>query len=516
MSPDTILLRGWPAFYWTLGAGLVMSLGYRPYGHWSFTVLGLAAYFAAIRNRSAKSVFVISLLFVFAWCGTLWWWVGHSVGLVSVWLLLTSIEAVLVGFGMSATALWRNRLKPWMEPFLYAFLWIGWEQIRASFPLSGFAWLTTAVGGVDGPWSFAIHWLGEVGTGIVIALLSWLVSRLFTRDTASLWRLNAVAVSALLLLSSFILPGPAAPVAAQHLRVGVVQGGVAPPWQRSFANPGEVTKDAMTIIKASLDRGDKLDFYLMGETAYDRDPRVNGVTAELLRRATEGTNIPVVGGTNRYYRQGDVLVRANEIFISRGGRSIDTPEGGASVIYDKQIPVPYGEYIPLKSISLVLAPQLQEYIIDVIPGEGAPILDVPLDENKVRLAVGLCYEVAYARHMARGVKDGGELLYVPTNNTSFLNSDNSYQQLQILRLRAIESQRWGVQASINGISAVVDATGRVVGQTELNRSGFLAEDVGRYQHLTFAVKSAGIQYWLIVGLGLACWIAGVWSRKNGF
>ena len=57
------------------------------------------------------------------------------------------------------------------------------------------------------------------------------------------------------------------------------------------------------------------------------------------------------------------------------------------------------------------------------------------------------------------VRDGAEILVLPTNDSWFTDSAAVYMHSSQARLRAIESGRWIVRAADTGISSVIDPRG---------------------------------------------------------
>ena len=60
---------------------------------------------------------------------------------------------------------------------------------------------------------------------------------------------------------------------------------------------------------------------------------------------------------------------------------------------------------------------------------------------------------------------GAQLLTVPTNNATFGNSDMTYQQLAMSRVRAVEHGRAVVVSATTGVSAMITADGAVQQET---------------------------------------------------
>ena len=65
------------------------------------------------------------------------------------------------------------------------------------------------------------------------------------------------------------------------------------------------------------------------------------------------------------------------------------------------------------------------------------------------------------------MRDGAQAIVVSTNNRSYHRSGNSEQHLANGQMRAAETARPVLQASVSGISAVIDPDGTVHDRTDL-------------------------------------------------
>ena len=87
-----------------------------------------------------------------------------------------------------------------------------------------------------------------------------------------------------------------------------------------------------------------------------------------------------------------------------------------------------------------------------------------------RLAVLICFETLFsdvARSNVLAEGDPAQLLLALTNDASFRDSAEPAQHLAQSRLRAVETGRWTVHASLSGSSAFVDPLGVVYDETEV-------------------------------------------------
>jgi apolipoprotein N-acyltransferase len=125
-----------------------------------------------------------------------------------------------------------------------------------------------------------------------------------------------------------------------------------------------------------------------------------------------------------------------------------------------------------------------------------------LDVGSIRLADVICFEVAYDDLVRDGVREGGQLLVVQTNNATFGYSDESVQQLAMSRIRAVETGRAVVHISTVGVSALIAPDGSV-----LTGSGLFTEDalhaaLPLRTEQTLAVRLGAVPELALAALGL--------------
>ena len=133
------------------------------------------------------------------------------------------------------------------------------------------------------------------------------------------------------------------------------------------------------------------------------------------------------------------------------------PATGAGDRYTKRHPVPFGEYVPFRSVFLRynFFDRLRDVGRDMLTGTR----DEPLDVGGVQVADAICFDVAYDDGINAQLNRGAELLVVQTSNATFIRTDQIDQQFAISRVRAIETGRWTAVATTNGVSGVI-APGR--------------------------------------------------------
>ena len=174
--------------------------------------------------------------------------------------------------------------------------------------------------------------------------------------------------------------------------------------------------------------------------------------------------------------------------------------------YDKVRLVPFGEYVPLRSTVERFSDELPAR--DVRPGtsDEPAVVETPLGP----LGVSISWEIFFDHRARDAIGDGdGLVLLNPTNGSSYWLTVVQSQQIASSRLRAIETDRWVVQAAPTGFSAVVTPSGEVVERTGISESRVIQTTVELRHGDTLAVRlgawpvavAAALTLSLALGLG---------------
>jgi apolipoprotein N-acyltransferase len=150
-------------------------------------------------------------------------------------------------------------------------------------------------------------------------------------------------------------------------------------------------------------------------------------------------------------------------------------DGGLRGRYDKIHLVPFGEYVPLKSMFYFMQSITQE-VSDFSPGGEFLVVDTPAG----RMNAIICFEAVFPDLVRRFVTEGSQLIVNMTNDGWYGDSAAPYQHLAMARWRAVENRRYLLRAANSGISAIVDPTGRILASTRLLRKDIC---IGRFDFI---------------------------------
>ena len=432
-------------------AGVAAALAFEP-THWVLLLpLAVAAVtLLAARAPRLRAGFWIGFVFGTAFMLVLLPWL-QVIG-VYAWIPLAVIEGLFYGLaGLATVAVVRL---PWW-PVWAATAWVGVEALRAVVPFGGFPWGRLAFATEDTPVASVFAYVGAPGATFVVALLgttlAWAVLRF--RRTPVRAVLGVVGALALAGVAAVV---PWDPTSADdpEVTVAAVQGNVPGEGLEAFAERRVVLDnhvDATLALGRRVDAGTakQPDLVIWPENSSDIDPYTDPSARAAVAAAVEAVGAPLLMGAV----VGD---RVDEGWFNRA--IVWSTDGRPGAYYDKTHPVPFGEYIPFRSFLAPRIPALDQIPNDMVRGTRPGVLRV----GPAEVGVLMCFEVAYDGLLRDLVDDGADVIVVPTNNATYTGTGQVEQQFAMSRLRAIETGRYVVVASTNGISGVVAPDGSVV------------------------------------------------------
>jgi len=273
------------------------------------------------------------------------------------------------------------------------------------------------------------------------------------------------------------------------------------PWVRPHDRVPETGGPQLTIVQPNISQADKyapgydaINFAKLAmnsRPAPDQDPRL------LLWPEAALPDYLEDGYPYRYYQfqpgesaagarrrlttlmgEGDVLVTgANRLVIEKGQlvaarNSVSALDSKGKLLghYDKAHLVPYGEYLPIPWLLRPLGlARLVPGDLDFWPGPGAQTLTVKVGGRPVKVGMQICYEIIFSGQTVDR-KSRPDFIFNPSNDAWF-GTIGPPQHLAQARLRAIEEGLPVVRATPTGISAVIDADGRIVESLPLGKTG---------------------------------------------
>jgi apolipoprotein N-acyltransferase len=470
-------LGGWRRRGAALGFGLLAAAALPPVH--ALPLLWIAfpgLYFLLQGTRSAWSGFWVAWWFGFGYfLGGIYWlaWPFTLDMARFGWMIpfavfgLSALQAIFIGLAGALARL--TRMSGPAGIVILAVAWAALELARGHFGnvFAGFPWNLLAISWVAvEPMLQSASIVGAYGLGGLTVLIATAPAMLAdsTRSAAARrgWTVGALALLAALWIGGTMrLAGaPQEPVA--NVRLRLVQGNVEQSlkWQEGRR---EATFDLYLRLTASPGF-DRVTHVVWPETAIDYrfetdipQVRLEGARLQRIAAAIPPQGALLMGAIRdkdrRYYNSFHVVA----------------PGGKVTATYDKNELVPFGEFVPMRPVLRTLGVEkLAHGAGDYSAGPGPATLDVPGAPATSPL---ICYEAIFPGHIDRADRPGW--LVNVTNDAWFGLTSGPYQHFASARLRAVEAGVPLVRAANTGITAVVDAYGRVTARMAIMTTGVL-------------------------------------------
>jgi len=131
--------------------------------------------------------------------------------------------------------------------------------------------------------------------------------------------------------------------------------------------------------------------------------------------------------------------------------------------FDKQILVPFGEFVPLRNLF-----GFMEFISGSFDfSEG--IVERNLQLNNIKILPVICYEILFFWELLHKSNINSDIIVNITNDSWFGDFSGPYQHFYFAKLRAAEFNKTLIRVSVNGISAGIDNFGKVTKFSKLNQ-----------------------------------------------
>ena len=492
--PTPLLTIRWAALCAVAG-GLVGVFAFPRFGVWPLAFVSVALLSVAVRGRRARTGGWLGYLYGLAFLLPLLHWTGIYVG-AAPWLILCVAFAAF--YALLGAAL------PILDRLAAGPLWVGaaWvlqELLRDRIPFGGFPWGRLAFSQAESPvkWFAAVGGAPLVTFAVAVAGGALAALPVVLRPVRLRPAMAAAGVAVMVPLLGLLLSWPLAPAgysSGRTLTIAVIQGGL-PDLGLQFESRAEqvldnhvrLTMQLATDINAG--RVTRPDLVLWPEDASDVDPFRNRGAYDKIDNAVKAVGVPVLVGA---ILDGPGPNRRRNVGI------LWSPTSGPVDRYTKRHPVPFGEYIPLRSLAEWVSSDAKT-VTDMVGGHGNGLLH----GGPVPIGDVICFEVAYDDLVESSVAAGAQLLVVQTNNATFGRTAETYQQLAMGQLRAVETGRTVVQAATTGKSAVIGPDGVVHDESgPLFSSDVLVDTVPVRTGLTLAVRVGAAPEWFLGALAV--------------
>jgi apolipoprotein N-acyltransferase len=454
-----------------LVAGIILPIAFAPFNFFFIAFISPALLLLSCLNVSAKRAFMRGLLFGIGLygVGTSWVYVSlHVYGeaneplAAGITVLLTLVMSLYMA--LMCYLLAKFFPKSIISKCLIAFpsLWVLFDFVRTWF-LTGFPWLLLGTSQIDTPLAgfapiggvYAVTWITVFVSAFLLVIILERKNYKFLLSLLSVVIIGSTITAKLWDRRWTERAGP-------PLTVTLVQGNIPQvlKWQQG---QGEGILSLYQTLSAPHMNNQLIIWPEAAITFYQNQipAFLNSMDQRLkAEKSTLITGIPIVKG-DQYYNGMIAL-------------------GSGSGTYHKRHLVPFGEYIPLRRWLMWLDDYLQIPMSDFTKGNKTQTL---LTANGIPVASSICYEIAYPTEVLRDLPEG-QLLVTVSDDSWFGKSLAPAQHFQMARMRALETGRYLVMATNDGITGIVNNLGKVTAKAEAFKEVVLTGEVYPYKGKT--------------------------------
>lgn len=468
-----------------IGGGLCLAASVPPWGWWPLAFVGVAVWDRLLAGADAKARFFRSWLLGVAWFAPAMLWMfdltppGYPIAVALYGAYVGMAGLVVPGKSERSWVRWLA------VPGAFALA----EAARWTFPFGGVPLATTAMGQAAAP----LGQVARVGCAIGVVVLVGVAGVALSAAWERRWSVAVGSIAAVMLVVglSFIAPKGHA---VGSLEVALVQGGGPQGTRAEDTDPREVFERHLVASERIVA---PVDLVLWPENVVDIEEPIAATKegAELSNLAQDLSTTLVVGVTQGL--DADSFVNASIVYL---------PDGSVGDRYEKVRRVPFGEYVPFRSVIEEIAGDRSGLPLrDAVAGSEPAVLDTPVGT----LGVSISWEIFFTNRGRDAALHGGQVLLNPTNGSSYWLTQVQTQQVASSRLRAIETGRWVLQAAPTGFSAIVDPAGDVVARTSISETAVLQDVVERRSGDTIATVVGPLPVILLSAFTVAAawWLA---------
>lgn len=370
-------------------AGVLLAAAFAPVSWWWLAPVAVGVHYVAVTGGGRRAAWGAAVTFSLMFVSLHLWWMTEVSALG--WLLVV----VAQGSALTMQGMWIRLCHRWRLGWLWAASsWVAQEAVLARFPFGGFPWSRLAYSQADAPVLGLVAVVGSAGSAMVIAAGGILGARaIFPPGGGQLAvrvrRLLAVTGTFAALLIAVQIWPPAAPPVEGSIRVAVVQGGAPGQYLDNDGDRRDVLSRHLLLTsqlgaQGGLGLAARPDVIVWPEGTLFGDPTTASPSNRAIGQVVRTVGAPLLLGA---------VFDGREAGTTRNVSAVWMPGAALpSVYYDKQRPVPFGEYVPGRKVLDRVGIDIARVPKDMIAGGSEGLVDVA----GARLGTLICFEMPSA------------------------------------------------------------------------------------------------------------------------
>jgi apolipoprotein N-acyltransferase len=476
------------------GAGVAV-LAFPRFGPGWLILPGITLFLAGLRMATnRRQGLLYGAIYGLVYFSALLWWIGE-LGLIALAPLVIVQAAFPAMYGWWLTKY--NERDPSVWFLLTVGGWALMELTRYHFPFSGFEWGAAGYALSDQAWARTVAPLIGVSGLMVVIVAVGAALALFVQGKRERWLWLTPASLAPLLAAALVWNLPT-PGYTPSLTAAIVQGSTPCPYERCPPDERLRTYQQHLALTREIEPG-SVDLVVWSEGSTgssNADPVQNPEIGEAIAAEARRIGAWILVGSDRPLDETH-WVNANVVF---------NPQGDLVGEYEKQHPVPFGEYIPFRPL-FEWIPDLDQVPRDMIPGDGPVVFDLGDvgGPGPSRLGSVISFEGSFARYPRQHVVAGASFLVVATNEGSYGTTPGSDQLIAMTRMRAAELGTPVIHSAVTGKSVFIDESGAFTSEaTGLGTTEILTATVNPSSRSIYA-QTGDVLLILAALVGLGIW-----------
>ena len=466
-------------------SALFMGFSQQPIGFGWFAWFSLAPLIHFLyHSKSLKDKFYICLLWGIVYHSSILYWMIFNLGttkflgVISLLLatIVLSLNTIVIGFLYHVL----SKYKFVKVYFFIPIIWVSIEYVR-TFLILGFPWISLANSQVYyNILAQNVEITGIYGISFWIVLINVLLYDLLI-NISNIKSIRLIIIFIFPWLSGYGLYNIQNSNYYNGMNIVSVQPNIHLNQKRNPESPTQNIEKMVRLAKSNMK--EDTDVVLFPETAISVMDLYNKRSLDIINNLVSDNKTSLLTGLNYFeYGYNSERDNYNSIININSENIIQSPD-----LYHKIKLVPLAERIPLVSIF----PNLKKINIgqaNFEPGNEYKIFNI----NNYKIGAMICYESTFPQLNREFVKNGAEILMYFVNDGWYETPPQPQQHAKQSIYRAIEFRRPIVRCANTGISKVIDKTGNILYEIELNKEGVITANIIPSSEMTFYARYGDI------------------------
>jgi len=445
-------------------AGILLPFAFAPFGIYPLAIVAVALLLFSWLNATPKQAFLYGWLFGLGsfGIGVSWIYISlHDYGFMSP-ILAAIITALFIAAIASFPALQGYVLTKffpqnnWHKLLLAAPAIFSLSEWIRSWIFTGFTWLFLGYSQIDSPLRSIAPIFGVYGISFAIVFTAGCIICLW--QTRKMTEPKKTRQRLLLILAIILLWGTSAKFAAinwtqpavtnsQPIKVSLIQGNVSQEIKWQAKKLPHILQTHLNLTQKHWDS----QIIVWPEAAIPTTSKNVSGFLRLLNKTAKKHQTTLITGLP--------LVRTDKNknqLLYNAIISVGVNHG----TYLKRHLVPFGEYTP-DPFKPLLSYLPTFFAIIMSSFNHGPAIQPPLIAANIRIAPSICYEITYP-NLVLDYLPQAQLLLTVSDDSWFGKSAAAEQQLEMTRMRSLETGRYQLVNTNTGITAIIDGHGKII------------------------------------------------------